>query len=148
MWKQGVIWPLMRSVDDSLQFGDSSACNRFNRLTSSGVEESRLLVAQLDILFPTRDPRIERWFEARRSHTAPESSAMETMMSFIMAFFDDVSGAGFDDPIYPQGSDHPVMRPPRPPETEWSTLTRQWMTFEAVRTFFELSKPPPQLPAE
>lgn len=129
-WKQGVVMPGRRSRDERLQFGDCSACNRYNRVSSACIEQARVSLTLMDEQFPPRDQLIVDWVTMRRS------KGLGAQLTHVNGFFDDVSGGGFDDVLYPPESANPVRRPPVLDEVGWQVLTRQFLSLAVVEKAF------------
>jgi hypothetical protein len=94
VWKQGVIWFDMASLDSRLQFGDSSACNTFNRSSNYGVYKARQRIEYVTREYPTRHPLLIQWQQER------SSAGLEALLAQVMAYFDDIPVCGFDDLLY------------------------------------------------
>jgi hypothetical protein len=94
VWKQGVVWFDMASIDLRVQFGDASACNTFNRSSYYGVHRARRRIAYVNESYPPRHPFLISWMQCRAA------AGLQALLGDAMVYFDDVPCVGFDDLLW------------------------------------------------
>ena len=129
-WRNAMVVADGFQVDKRCCFGSAADAAKCARVSNFLAAEARDAFRSIDAQYPTRDPAILRWQEARRKARAGADDQDTCADLGVVGFYiDDAPACSFADPLYDLEG-HAVMR-------AGVHVTRAQMHFEALRATLE-----------